>query len=178
MSLDDYNRLLVPISEQDHIQGLVGNSVALVEYGDYQCPTCGKAHQLIKAIQQQVKDLCFVFRHFPQLQIHPYAQRAAEAAQAAAAQGQFWQMHDILFTHQQALGNDYLVEYANNLGLDIPQFLQDISNQVHIDRINQDIESGLHSGVTAAPALFINRIRYLDRWTVEQIMAAIVTAND
>jgi protein-disulfide isomerase len=86
-------------------------------------------------------------------------------------------MHDMLFTHQQALGNDYLVEYANNLGLDIPQFLQDISGQVHIARINQDIESGLHSGVTAAPALFINGIRYTSRWNIEQLMAAIVTAS-
>ncbi|MBE8987815.1 DsbA family protein [Nostoc sp. LEGE 12450] len=177
MSLGDYNRLLVPILEQDHIQGLVSTSVVLVEYGDYQCPTCGEAHQLIKAIQQQVNDLCFVFRHFPQPQIHPYAQRAAEAAQAAATQGQFWQMHDILFTHQQELGNDYLVEYANNLRLDIPQFLQDISSKVHIAHINQDIESGLQSGVTAAPALFINGIRYSDRWNIEQLMAAIVTAR-
>ena len=177
MSLDGYNRLLVPISEQDHIQGRVSASVALVQYGDYQCPSCGKAHQLIKAIQQQVNDLCFVFRHFPQPQIHPYAQRAAEAAQAAAAQGQFWHMHDILFTHQQELRNDHLVEYANNLGLDIPQFLQDISSQVHIARINQDIKSGLHSGVTAAPALFINGIRYTSRWNIEQLMTAIVTAS-
>ncbi|MCL6749489.1 DsbA family protein [Nostoc sp. CCCryo 231-06] len=177
MSLDDYNRLLVPISEQDHIQGLVSTSVTLLQYGDYQCPTCGEAHRLIKAIQHQINDLCFVFRHFPQQQIHPYAQRAAEAAEAAAAQGQFWQMHDILFNHQQELGNDYLVDYANNLGLDIPQFLQDISRQVHIARINQDIESGLHSGVTAAPALFINGIRYTSRWNIEQLMAAIVTAS-
>ncbi len=177
MSLGDYNRLLVPISEQDHIQGLVSTSVTLVQYGDYQCSTCGETHQLIKAIQQQVNDLCFVFRHFPQPQIHFYAQRAAEAAQAAATQGQFWQMHDILFTHQQALGNGDLVEYANNIGLDIPQFLQDISSQIHIARINQDIESGLHSGVTAAPALFINGIRYTSRWNIEQLMAAIVTAR-
>jgi protein-disulfide isomerase len=177
MSLGDYNRLLVPISEQDHIQGLMSTSVTLVQYGDYQCPTCGEAHRLIKAIQHQINELCFVFRHFPQPQIHPYAQRAAEAAQAAATQGQFWQMHHILFTHQQALGNDYLVEYANNLRLDIPQFLQDISSQVHIARINQDIESGLHSGVTAAPALFINGIRYTSPWNIEQLMAAIVTVS-
>lgn len=179
MSLGDYyNRLLVPISEQDHIQGLVSASVALVEYGDYQCLICGEVHRLIKVIQQQVNDLCFVFRHFPQPQIHPYAQRAAEAAQAAAAQGQFWQMHNILFTHQQELGNDHLVEYANNLGLDIPQFLQDISSQVHINRINQDIESGLHSGVKVAPALFINGIPYTSLWNIEQLMAAIVTVSN
>ena len=178
MSLGDYyNRLLVPISEQDHIQGLVSASVALVEYGDYQCPICGEAHQLIKAIQQQVNDLCFVFRHFPQPQIHPYTQRAAEAAEAAAAQGQFWQMHDILFTHQQELGNDHLVEYANNLGLNIPQFLQDLSRGAHIDRINRDIDSASQSGVTAAPTLFINRVRYTDRWNIAQLTTAIVNAS-
>jgi protein-disulfide isomerase len=178
MSLGDYDRLLVPISEQDHIQGLVSTSVILVQYSDYQCPACGEAHQLIKAIHKQVNDLCFVFRHFPQPQIHGYAQRAAEAAEAAAAKCPFWQMHDILLTHQQELGNDRLVEYANNLRLDIPQFLQDISSQVHIAHINQDIESGLHSGVKVAPALFINGIRYTSLWNIEQLMAAIVTVSN
>jgi protein-disulfide isomerase len=177
MSSSDDDRLSVPLSEQDHLQGWVNTSATLVEYGDYQCSTCGEVHQLIKVIQQQVNDLCFVFRHFPQPQIHLYALRAAEAAEAAAAQGQFWQMHDILFTHQQSLGNDYLVEYANHLELDIPQLLQDISSQVHIDRINRDIEGGKHSGVTAAPALFINGIRYRGRWNIQQLMAAITTAN-
>lgn len=178
MSLDDAARLLMPISGQDHIQGLVNAAVTLVAYGDYQCSTCGAAHQLIKALQQQLNDLCFVFRYFPQPQIHPYARRAAEAAEAAAVQGQFWQMHDTLFSHQPALGNDYLVEYAHNLGLDVPQFLQDISSQVHIARINQDIASGLDSGVTVAPALFINGMRYSGRWNLEQLMAAIVAVSN
>ena len=178
MSLDDAARLLAPIFGQDHIQGLANAAVTLIEYGDYQCVTCGTAHQLIKAIQQQLNDLCFVFRHFPQPQIHPYARRAAEAAQAAAVQGQFWQMHDTLFSHQQALGNDYLVEYAYNLGLDVPKFLQDISTQVHIARINQDIASGLQLGVMVAPALFINGIQYAGGWNLEQLMAAIVTVSN
>ncbi len=86
-------------------------------------------------------------------------------------------MELILFTHQQALENGFLVEYADNLGLDISQFRQDISKQAHIDRINQDIESGHQSGVPAAPALFINGIRYTDRWNIEQLMAAIATAS-
>lgn len=177
MSLDD-DRLVIPILEQDHIQGLLSPSVTLIEYGDYQCPTCGEVDQLINAIQSQVNDLCFVFRHFPQPQIHPCAVRAAEAVEAAATQGQFWQMHNILFAHQPALGNDYLVEYANHLGLNISQFLQEISSRVHIDRINQDIESGLESGVTTAPALFINGIRYRDRWNIEQLTAAITAASN
>lgn len=121
--------------------------------------------------------LYFIFRHFPQVQIHAQAQRAAQAAQAAAVQGQFWQMHDTLFIHQQKLENGYLVEYANNLGLDIPQFLKDLPKQVQIDRINEDIEGGCKSGVTAAPALFINNIRYTGRWKMAELMTAIVAAG-
>ena len=107
---------------------------------------------------------CFIFRHFPQAQIHPYAQRAAQAAEAAAVQGKFWLMSDTLFAHQQNLENGYLVEYANDLGLDMPQFLKELSKQVHIDRINEDIEGGILSGVTNTPALFINGNRYTWHW--------------
>jgi protein-disulfide isomerase len=84
----------------------------------------------------------------------------------------------MLFNHQQALGNGYLVEYADRLGLNIPQFLQEMTRQMHIDRISKDIESGLQSGVTTAPGLFINRIRYRDRWDIKQLMAAIITASN
>jgi protein-disulfide isomerase len=122
--------------------------------------------------------VCIVFRHFVQNSIYPQAQKAAAAAAAAAAQGQFWQMHDMLFTHSQELGDGYLVEYADVLGLDISQFLQDLFKQVHIERINQDMKSGLKSGVTAAPALFINGIRYRNRWNIEQLMAAITAASN
>ncbi|MBD3887139.1 thioredoxin domain-containing protein [Phormidium tenue FACHB-886] len=118
-----------------------------------------------------------IFRHFLQAQIHPQAQRAAQAAEAAAAQGQFWLMHDTLFIHQQKLENGYLVEYANNLGLDIPQFLKELSKQVHVDRINEDIEGGIHSRVTTAPALFINNIRYTGRWKITELMTAMITAS-
>jgi protein-disulfide isomerase len=156
----------------------------LVMYGDYQSPQSANAYRLVKAIQRQVSaalrenHLCLIFRHFPQSQIHAQAQHAAEAAEAAAAQDQFWQMHEMLFLYQQELGNGYLVEYANHLGLNISQFLQDLSRGVHTDRINRDIESAYQSGVTAAPALFIDRVRYTDRWNLEQLTAAIVNAGD
>jgi protein-disulfide isomerase len=175
----DRSSLSVPLSTQDRIKGVLNAAVVLVMYGDYQCSQSADVYRLIKVIQRQLSVsfganyLCFIFRHFPQIQIHPYAQRAAEATEAAAVQGQFWQMHEMLFTHQQELGNGYLVEYANNLGLDISKFLQDMSKQVHIDRIIQDIESGRQSGVTSAPALFINGIRYRDRYNQTQLMAAI-----
>jgi protein-disulfide isomerase len=175
--------LAVPPSAQDHRQGELKATVMLVLYGDYQDSQSADVYRLIKVIQQQLdvsrgEDyLCFIFRHFPQRQIHAQAQHAAEAAAEAAAQGQFWQMHDTLFNHQHALGNGYLVEYANNMGLDICQFLQALARGVHVDRINQDLESGLQSGITAAPALFINGIRYVDHWYGEPLMAAIVKAN-
>ncbi len=171
---NERNRLSVPPSERDRIEGAIDAPIVLVEYGDYQCPDCGEVHRMIKAIQQQLGNrLGFVFRHFPQASIHPQAQKAAEAAEAAAAHGQFWQMHDTLFEHQQALDNGYLVEYANELGLDIPQFLQALWKHVYTERINEDIESGLRSGVTTTPTLFINGIRYNDTWNLESLLAAI-----
>jgi protein-disulfide isomerase len=178
----DRSSLFIPASTQNHIQGVLNATVVLVMYGDYQCTVSADAYRLIKVIRRQLvacgeNYLCFIFRHFPQTQIHANAQRAAQAARAAAAQGQFWQMHNILFTHQQELGDGCLVEYANHLGLDISQFLQDLSKQVHVAQINQDIKSGLHSGVTVAPALFINGIRYAGCWNTTQLMAAIATAN-
>lgn len=176
--------LSVPPSAQDHIQGALDAAVVLVMYGDYECFQGANVYRLIRVAQRQLSvslgesNLGFIFRHFPQVQIHPHAQRAAEAAEAAAAQGQFWQMHEMLLIHQQELGDGHLVEYANRLGLNIPQFLQDLFRRAYIDRINADIAGGLQSGVEAAPALFINGIRYSNRWTIEQIMAAIVAARE
>ncbi|MBD2058329.1 DsbA family protein [Oculatella sp. FACHB-28] len=178
-----YSSLLVPPSTQDWIQGVLSAKVVLVMYGDYQCPRSAEVYKLIKAIKRELSAvfgedyLCLIFRHFPQAQIHSRAQRAAQAAEAAAAQGQFWSMHDTLFDHQQRLENGYLVEYANDLGLDIPQFLKELSKQRHIDRINEDIEGGIESGVTTAPALFINGIRYTGRWKITELTAAIVAAS-
>lgn len=185
MNQDSYtNQLVVPPSQRDHYQGILNALVVLVEYGNYQCPQCGKLYRLIQVIQQHFASvfpgenrLCIVFRHFIEHTLYPQAQKAAEVVEASAAQGQFWQMHDLLFTHQQALENGFLVEYADSLGLDIFQLLQDISKQAHIPRINQDIESGHQSGVTAAPALFINGIRYTDRWNIKHLTTAIIDAS-
>jgi protein-disulfide isomerase len=183
--IDDHSSssLVVPASTQDHSQGVLSAAVVLVMYGDYQCPRSAAVYKLIKGIKRELSVacgedyLCFIFRHFLQIQIHPQSQRAAQAAEAAAAQGQFWPMSDTLFGHQQRLENGYLVEYANDLGLDIPQFLKELSKQVHVDLINEDIESGTRSGVTDAPALFINNIRYAGRWKMTELMAAMIAAS-
>lgn len=175
--------LFIPPSTQDHIQGELSAPAVLVMYGDYECFKSANVYRLISVVQQQLSsskgnNYCFIFRHFPQVEIHPHAQRAAEAAAAAAAQGQFWQMHKLLFIHQQELENGYLVEYANRLGLNIPQFLQDLSGRAHVERIHADVEGGRQSGVQAAPALFINGIRYRDRWDTERLIATIINAEN
>jgi protein-disulfide isomerase len=177
-------QLVIPPSQHDHYQGILNAPVVLVEYGNYQCSQCREVYRLIQIIQHQFtsvvsedNEICVIFRHFIESSIHPQAQKAAEAVEAAAAQDQFWQMHNMLFENQHELGNGYLVEYANHLGLDIYRFLQDIAEQVHVDRIKRDIESGRLSGVTTAPALFINGIQYRDRWSLESLMTAITTSN-
>lgn len=174
--------LAIPPSNYDHHQGLLDATIVLVMYGDYECFQSATVYRLIKAAQQQLRgslkdhDLCFIFRHFPQVKIHPHAQRAAEAAEASATQGQFWQMHEMLFMHQQELANGYLVEYAHCLGLDIPRFLQDLSGGVYVNHIIADIQGGYQSGVEAAPALFVNGVRYRKRWVLEQLISALVAA--
>lgn len=176
------NRLLIPLSEQDHIQGDPNAAVVLIEYGDYQCRSCGEIHQIIQQIQQRLNSvntiapdrLCFVFRHFPNTQIHPRSQRAAEAAEAAATQGLFWQMHHMLFEHQYALSDGCLVEYANQIGLDISRFLKEMSSRIYSNRIMQDIKSGKEHGVVVVPALFLNGDRYTESWTFEQMLTAIL----
>jgi protein-disulfide isomerase len=155
--INDGNHLLIPISAHDHSQGSTTAPIAIVSYGDYQCPICREVHNMMQVIQQQMP-LRFIFRHFPQSSRHPQAQKAAEAAEAAAAQNQFWPMHNILFAHQDALNNGYLLEYANSIQLDIDRFLQDMTSHIHAARVTQDRQGGIASGVCSAPALFINGI--------------------
>lgn len=178
------NQLAVPPTERDHRQGSLDAKVVLVEYGDYQCSQCGKLYASIQTIQKrlnasfpQENNFCFIFRHFPQPQIHPQAPKAAAAVEAAAAQGRFWQMHEMLLKHQQELGDGYLAEYADSLGLDVTQFVRDIARKVHVDRINQDIASGTQSGGISTPILFINGVRYKNALTLESLLIAITEAG-
>jgi protein-disulfide isomerase len=166
--------LLLAIAPHDHLQGAIDAPVILIKYGDYQCPYCAEVHKMIKTIQQRLShQLCFVFRHFPQKQIHLQAQKAAEAAEAIAAQGKFWQIHDILFERQRSLRDGDLLEYANELGLDLCQFLYAIAQHQYTNRVAEDMNSGRQCQVTHTPTLFINQIRYSGVWEVEQLMTAI-----
>jgi len=169
--------MIPPLNDRDRIQGSQCATVVLMEYGDYQCPKSGQAYRSIKAMQQQLGDrLCFVFRHFPQTQIHSQAQRAAESAEAAAAQGKFWEMHALLYEHQQALDDGDLVAYAAQLQLDVPQFLREMAHHVHIDRVRADIESGRCNGVETTPTFFIG-VRYEGTPNLEVLLTTLLEIN-
>ena len=132
--------MLTPaVSDRDHIQGLPDAVIVLVEYGDYECPYCGAAYPVVKELQHRLKGkLALVFRNFPLANAHPHAEFAAEAAEAAAAQGKFWEMHDMLYENQQALEPENLVEYATTLGLDIPRFKREMNEHVYTSRVKDD----------------------------------------
>ena len=167
-------RLTQPATERDRVQGLLTAAIVLVEYGDYQCPNCKEAHAIIQQVQQQLgSELCFVFRHFPLTQIHPQARQAAEAAEVASDQDMFWQMHETLFARQPTLGDGCLVQYANDLGLNMSRFLWNFSQHVYRDRVQSDFLSGVASGVTGTPTFFINNVPLESNWNLEALMAAI-----
>src|SRR5258706_2534001 len=126
----------LPVADRDHIQGPIDAPSALLEYGDYQCPYCGDVYPIIKAIQEQLGDrLCFAFRNFPLVNAHPYAEHAAEAAEAAGAQEKFWEMHDLLFENQDALDDENLAEYAAALGLDARRLIAEVMAGAHNARV-------------------------------------------
>jgi NhaA family Na+:H+ antiporter len=167
-------KLTPPLGERDHRQGPADAAVTFVEYGDYQCPHCRLAQSVVRDIQEQLGDrLCYVFRHFPISTAHPDAQRAAEAAEAAAAQGAFWKMHDYLYQHQEALDDKHLVQYAAELGLDAERFERELAEHIYADRVREDFLSGARSGVNGTPSFFINGERYDGPWDVESLLAEI-----
>ena len=153
--------LTPPVSHRDHAQGDVDAPLMLVEYGDYQCPYCGAAYPVVKRLQKALgKKLCFAFRNFPLTQAHPYALVAAEAAEAAALQRKFWEMHDFIYEHQNDLEPDVLPAWAARIGLDLKQFGTAIKQGEVTERIKEDRMSGIRSGVNGTPCFFINGARY------------------
>jgi protein-disulfide isomerase len=171
------SQLTLPVSGRDHSQGPSTAPVTLVEYGDYECPYCGAAYPIVKRLQEHLGDrLRFVFRNFPITTVHPYAERAAEAAEAAAAQGKFWEMHDYLYEHQRALMDRKLTEYAAAVGLDLDRFGRELGAQVHTDRIRADFMGGVRSGVNGTPTFFINGVRHNGAYDFDTLLAAIEAA--
>src|SRR5687767_1125110 len=141
-----------PVTERDHTAGPNEAPVTLVEYGDYECPYCGMAHPIVKKAHEDLgSQLRFVFRNFPLNEAHPHARLAARAAEAAGAQGKFWEMHDTLFEHQDALDVEDLVAYAKSLGLDTAKFKRDLEAPAYVKRVRDDFRSGVRSGVNGTP---------------------------
>jgi protein-disulfide isomerase len=169
--------LNAPVSERDHVQGLETAPVTLVEYGDFECPHCAAAYVIVKEVQKNMGDqLRFVFRHFPLSQIHPHAEQAAEACEAAGAQGKFWEMHDLLFENQPRLETTDLVMYAEELELDLPRFARELQHGAYREVVRRDFLRGVRSGVNGTPSFFINGVRYDGSWELSPLVAALESA--
>jgi protein-disulfide isomerase len=167
-------RLVVPVGASDHVLGPETALVTLVEYGDYECPYCGQAYPIVKELLDRVgRQVRFVFRNFPLSTAHPHAESAAEAAEAAAAQGQFWAMHDLLYQNQEALDDEYLIRYAADLGLDESRFVRELTGHVHAARVREDFMGGVSSGVNGTPTFFINEERHDGPASLESLLGAI-----
>ncbi|NUS00258.1 MAG: Na+/H+ antiporter NhaA [Kribbellaceae bacterium] len=162
--------------ERDHIRGPENASVTLVEYGDFECPYCGRAEPIVRAVMQD-DDLRFVWRHLPLSDVHPRAQIAAEVSEAAAAQGKFWEMHDLLLANQEHLQPKDLIGYAEQLGLDTDRLHDDVKRHVAAARVAQDVESADTSGVSGTPTFFVNGQRHYGAYDVETLKQAIKVAR-
>jgi len=161
----DLSRLLLPIRPEDHALGPDDAPYTLVEYGDYECPDCGRLYLILHDLQEELgAKLRIVFRQYPLSGIHKHAQQAAEAAEAAGAQGRFWDMHALLFENQQALETRHLLNYAETLALDVDRFKHELKQGTYSDRVRADFRAGVQNGVAGTPGLFINGTRHSGAW--------------
>ena len=165
------------ITPQDHVLGPRNSAVSLVEYGDYECPYCRRANAIVEEILRQRPNVQYVYRHFPLVTMHPHALHAAEAAESAADHGKFWEMHRVLFANQEDLADDALAGYAAELGLDPDVVLDDVVNEVHVEKIQSHMKSGAESGVHGTPTFFINGRRHEGSWELEDLFAALGDAE-
>jgi protein-disulfide isomerase len=170
--------LSVPVDiERDHVRGPQEAPVTLVEYGDFECPYCGQAEPIIRELLADFGDLRYVWRHLPLSDVHPHAQLAAEAAQAAAAEGRFWDMYDLLLTNQDALTVRDLVSYAEQLGLDSERFREHLRKRKGASRIAEDVESADLSSVSGTPTFFINGRRHYGAYDIGTLAAEVRAAR-
>jgi Na+/H+ antiporter NhaA len=163
--------------ERDHFRGPREALVTLVEYGDFECPYCGRAEPVVRELLREFGDVRYVWRHLPLSDVHPHGQIAAEAAEAASNQGAFWEMHDLLFEHQDALTAEDLVGYAEQLGLDTELFADDLRTHAGAARVADDVDSADLSGVSGTPTFFINGMRHYGAYDIDALSAAVHTAG-
>ena len=170
--------LTLPDPERDHISGSADGSIRLLEYGDYECPFCAEVQPIVKEIQRRLSDdLLFGFRNFPLTNIHPHSEHAAEAAEAAGMQKNFWSMHNTLFENQRALDDDDLAEYAAELGLDETRLIREVTASVYAPRIREDFKSGVRGGVNGTPTFFINGERYDGLLDLKHLLNALTSPS-
>lgn len=166
--------LKVPVSPDDHVQGDLDAPVVLVEYGDYECPHCGRAHPIVQRLQKHFGHrMTFVFRNFPLSEIHPDAEAAAETAEFAASRDRFWEMHHAIFENQSSLGMPMLVELARTLGLSTGDLEAALDGGTFADRVRSDFLGGVRSGVNGTPTFFINGERHDGFFEFDDLVAAI-----
>ena len=172
------SKLVLPVGARDHVQGPRDATVTLLEYGDFECEHCAAVFPTVKEVTRWLRGaLCYVFRHFPASDKHSNALRAAEAAEAAGAQGRFWEMHDLLCEHSPALGAVHLRRYAQELGLDVVRFERERREHTYLEKVREDMASGFASGVTGTPTFFINGVRYRGEVDLDSLLAAIEEAG-
>ena len=171
-------QLAAPVDEKrDHIHGPNTAPVTLVEYGDFECPDCGIAYPTVAKLMERMGDkLRFVYRYYPLVESHPHAEHAAEIAEAAAAQGKFWEMYNALYQNQRHLGDANLMEYAKSIGLDIDNVEREMNNSTYTKRVEEDLESGDQSGVEGTPTFYINGVYYDGAYNVDSFQAALEQA--
>jgi protein-disulfide isomerase len=170
-------RLRRPVGDHDHVLGPADAPVSLVEYGDYECPHCRRAHPIVASVLREVgAHVQFAYRHFPLSEIHPHAEHAAEMAEAAGERGSFWPMHNLLFENQEALEDEDLVEYASRLGIDPSWSLSALESGRYAGRVQEDFMSGVRSGVNGTPTFFINGIRHDGSWDEASLLDALQRA--
>jgi protein-disulfide isomerase len=176
---DAAGSLTVAISPKDHIQGSLSAPIVLLEYGDYECPDCLNAWPIVQELQREFgPQLAFVFRHYPQSSIHPHASAAAQAAEAAGAQGKYWEMHDLLFGHQHDLDTLDLTHLALQLGLEVYRFQSSLDDGRLAQKIREDSEGGRRSGVRGTPTFFFNGRRYRGAANLEAMRREIQSLLD
>jgi protein-disulfide isomerase len=174
--MPEIHTLAMPVGARDHATAGGAAKITLVQYSDYDCPHCARAYPILKNIQRHFGDkLNFVFRNFPLRDKHPHAEAAAELAEAAAAQGKFWEMHDMLFERQRFDAPD-LLGYAVKLGLDVERVRLELERRIYRARVDEDLESGTKSGVTETPAFFVNGERFTGNWSGPEFAEAVVEA--
>ncbi|RKN51019.1 DsbA family protein [Micromonospora endolithica] len=170
-------RLRTPVTDADHVRGPRDAPVTVVEYGDFQCRFCGAAYpNLVELLRQRADTVRLVFRHFPIANVHPYAESAAEAAEAAGQRGRFWEMHDWLYEHQDQLDPVHLSLGVEQLGLPADEIGAEVARQAHGDRVRHDFVGGIRSGVNATPTLFINDVRHDGDHDLPSLLAAVDNA--